>query len=295
MLKERRSELILLLVTLLWGATFVVTKQGLSSAPPILFLALRFAAAALLLLPAARRELRNLDGRLLRRGLVLGCLMFAGYAFQNASLVYTTAGRSALITYFFALLVPFLQVPFTGKPLRAANILGLAVVVAGLVLLNLPDGDGINRGDLLALGSAVSYAFYIVFIDRYTRDGGALALTWMQFVLTALLSLILSLCIEPWEISFDANLWWALFYLAFFGSFLCLSLMNRFQKDVTPVKAVIIYAMEPVFAVFFGMLFLAEGFTPAEWVGAALIIGGVLFSDLWPSRANRLCDHPRSR
>lgn len=282
MLKERKAELILLLVTLLWGATFVVTKQGLNSAPPILFLALRFAAASLLLLPAAGNELKRLDGRLLRRGLVLGGLMFAGYAFQNASLVYTTAGRSALITYFFALLVPFLQVPFTGKPLRAANILGLAVVVAGLVLLNLPDADGINLGDLLALGSAVCYAFYIVCIDRYTRDGGALALTLMQFVLTAGLSLILSLMIEPREISFDGNLIWALFYLAFFGSFLCLSLMNRFQKDVTPVKAVIIYSMEPVFAVLFGMLFLAEGFTPAEWAGAALIIGGVLFSDLWP-------------
>ena len=152
------------------------------------------------------------------------------------------------------------------------------------MLLNLPARGGFNPGDILAFGSALSYAFYIIYLDRYTRYGDVLLLTHIQFVLTGLLSFLLSWFFEGGTVRVDANLLVALGYLAFFGSFLCLTLMNRFQRYVTPVKAVIIYAMEPVFAVLFGMIFLAERFSLAEWTGAALVLGGVLLSDLWPEQ-----------
>ena len=281
MQQNQQAELVLLLVALLWGATFVVTKQGLNSAPPILLLGIRFSFAALFLLPLFLREHRRLNRTVLKRGLILGLLMFAGYAFQNVSLVYTSAGRSALITYFFALIVPFLQLRFTGKPLSMGNILGLGIVVTGLILLNLPSEGGMNLGDMLAFGSALSYAFFIVLLDRYSRHGNVLSLTFIQFVLTALLSLLLSGLIESAPLRVDGTLVWAVFYLAFFGSFVCLLLMNLFQRHVTPLKAVLIYAMEPVFAVFFGMIFLAEYFTPLEWIGAGLVVTGVVLSELW--------------
>jgi drug/metabolite transporter (DMT)-like permease len=281
MQQNRKAELVLLFVTLLWGATFIATKQGLRSAPPVLFLGLRFLIAALLLLPICYRELKKISPVIFKRGLVLGILMFTGYAFQNASLVYTTAGKSALITYFFALIVPFLQIPFTGKPLSRGNIFGLVIVVGGLVLLNLPSEGGLNLGDMLAFGSAVSYAFFIILLDRYGRHGSVPVLTFLQFALTAAFSFLLSAFIESAPVILDANLGWSLFYLSFFGSFICLLLMNLYQRYVTPVKAVIIYAMEPVFAVLFGMIFLAEFFTPSEWTGAGLVIAGVILSDLY--------------
>ncbi|WP_319478656.1 DMT family transporter [Marispirochaeta aestuarii] len=284
MQQNRKAELVLLFVTLLWGATFIATKQGLRSAPPVFFLGLRFLIAALLLLPICYRELKKITPAIFKRGLVLGVLMFTGYAFQNASLVYTTAGKSALITYFFALIVPFLQIPFTGKPLSRGNIIGLVIVVGGLVLLNLPSEGGVNFGDILAFGSAVSYAFFIIFLDRYGRHGSVPVLTFLQFALTAVFSFILSGIIESGPLILDANLVWSLFYLSFFGSFICLLLMNLYQRYVTPVKAVIIYAMEPVFAVLFAMIFLAEFFTPSEWAGAGLVIAGVILSDLYKDR-----------
>lgn len=284
MQQNRKAELVLLFVTLLWGATFIATKQGLRSAPPVFFLGLRFLIAALLLLPICYRELKKIPPAIFKRGLVLGVLMFTGYAFQNASLVYTTAGKSALITYFFALIVPFLQIPFTGKPLSRGNIFGLVIVVGGLVLLNLPSEGGVNLGDILAFGSAVSYAFFIIFLDRYGRHGSVPVLTFLQFALTAVFSFILSGIIESGPLILDANLVWSLFYLSFFGSFICLLLMNLYQRYVTPVKAVIIYAMEPVFAVLFAMIFLAEFFTPPEWAGAGLVIAGVILSDLYKDR-----------
>ena len=158
-----KAELILLFVTLLWGATFIATKHGLRSAPPVFLLGLRFLLAALLLLPLCFRQLKTITPVILKRGLVLGLLMFAGYAFQNASLVYTSAGKSALITYFFALIVPFLQIPFTGKPLSRGNIVGLVIVVGGLVLLNLPSGGGLNLGDMLAFGKRRLIFFFYYF------------------------------------------------------------------------------------------------------------------------------------
>ena len=281
MKRERTAEIALLSVALFWGTTYAVTKEGLVSAPPLLFLALRFWLALLLLLPLAFRELRTLSRSTVATGTVLGLLLFAGYACQNLSLQYTSAGRTALFSYFFALIVPFLQLPFTGKRVTRGNIAGVAAVVAGLVLMNLPSNRGINRGDLLALGSALAYSVLIIFLDRGSRRGNIAAITFIQFLVTAVAAQLTSLLFEREAFLPSAPFWLTLVYLAAIGTVLCLLLMNRFQRDVTPVRAVIIYAMEPVFAVLFGILLLAERYTPAEWGGAALIVGGVIISDIW--------------
>ncbi len=277
-----RSELFLLLVTFFWGGTFIATKMALQGIPPLLLLGLRFALSLPFLLAISIKKLKNLSTSLLLHGLLLGIVVTGGYGFQNISLQFTAAGRSALITYFFALLVPFLQRPFTGKALHRGNILGLAVVIAGLALLNRSalSGEALNPGDLLALGSAVSFTFFIIFLDIFTRKGDLTLLTLVQFFITAVLSLSASFLWEHPVLQMGPHIFWPLIYLILPGTLISLLLMNRFQKDVTPVKAVIIYAMEPVFAILLGILLLGEYMDPLDWLGTAMILGGVILSDI---------------
>ncbi len=283
-----RSELYLLLVTFFWGGTFIATKMALPGIPPLMLLGLRFALSLPFLLILSAKRVMQITQKLLLHGILLGIVVSGGYGFQTVGLQFTTAGRSALITYFFALLVPFLQRPFTGKALHRGNILGLAIVIVGLSVLNRSalSGGALNPGDLLALGSAVSFTFFIIFLDIFTRKGDLHLLTLVQFFTTSLISLCASFLWEHPFLHIDPRVLWSLLYLVLPGTLISLLLMNRFQKEVTPVKAVIIYAMEPVFAIFLGIILLHEYMGALDWLGTLMMLGGVILSDILGKKEN---------
>ncbi len=289
MSKSLRAELLLVLLTVIWGGTFVVIKTGLRDASPLLFLSLRFGIALLVglavwFVPLRSTLSRGLSRRSALHGVVLGVLMFGGYGSQTFGLKYTTVAKSSLFTYSFALVTPVLQYLIARKRLAAGNLVGLAVVVAGMYLFTSPAGGSLNLGDWVTLGGAVVYAFYIVYLDRYASEGDPVVLTLLQFATTAALALAASLLLERPRLVWSAQLLLGLGYLSVLGSVVAVYVMSRFQKDTTPTKAVILYALEPIFAVAFGSLILREELKPRMLLGGLLILAGVLASELWTSR-----------
>lgn len=321
MQRDKRAEGLLILVTLLWGGTFAVIKGGLHDISPILMVGIRFIVAAVLAYPilAGRKSFAvgfSEDAlskqRLFNRktwfwGLAIGLGMLAGYAGQTIGLKYTTVARSGFITYSFALYVPFLQFFFLGKKPGLGNLLGLIVVLWGLsfitdpfagslkwadfspiriikVIRSLAQG-GFNIGDLYTLGGAVGYAFYVVLLDLATRRCHPGAVTVVQMFACGVFALALAPFVETVFFVPSWRLFGALFYLVVFGSVVALALMNWFQRRLTPLRAVLIYALEPVFATLIGWMTFGEGMSIKEIIGAVLILGGILVSDLWESLA----------
>ena len=278
-----KSELLLGFATAIWGGTYAIIKTGLNDISPVLFVAIRFFLAFLFFLPALLRSGRELSTATLQAGFVLGVTMFGGYALLTAGLVLTSSGRSGLITYSFALFVPFLQVLLLRKKVRTVNLLGLFMVIFGMyVFTSAPSspGTGWNRGDILTFLAAISYAFNIVYLDRYSRRHSPSVLTGLQFAVMTVLAVLYVLFFEAPFINFTFSFFLSLFYLSVLGSVIAISLMNRYQKDTTPVRAVIIYALEPVLAVVSGWLFLGEKIGIYGMIGGAVIIGGVLLSEV---------------
>ena len=72
----------------------------------------------------------------------------------------------------------------------------------------------------------------------------------------------------------------SLLYLTFFATVLTTFVQTRFQKNTTPTRAVIIFSVEPVFASVIAYLLLAERLGELGVLGGALIVGGVLLSEL---------------
>jgi hypothetical protein len=165
--QRTKAELLLVTVTMVWGCTFVVVKEALSLASPLPFLAARFTLAGLLLALVLRRGRMDLGA--LSAGAILGFFLFVGYLFQTWGLVYTTPSKSAFITGFGVVLVPFIQV-FYGFHLRSATVLGAMLGFAGIYFLVLPSGlESVNRGDVLTVAGATSFAVHIVLVGGYTR------------------------------------------------------------------------------------------------------------------------------
>ena len=278
-----KSELFLVLATALWGGTFAIIKTGLNDVSPVLFVAIRFSLAFLFFIPLLYKNRDKLSADTLRAGLVLGETMFGGYALLTAGLVLTSTARSGLISYGYALFVPFLQVFILGKKVKVLNLAGLVLAILGMYIFTSPGASGTsgwNPGDTLTLLASVSYAFNIIYLDRYSRKYNPAVLTGLQFAVMAVSGWFYVAFFEKPFIRLTPGFLFSLFYLTVFGSIAAISLMNRYQKGTTPVRAVIIYALEPVLAVVSGYIFFGDKIGASGITGGSIIIGGVLISEL---------------
>src|SRR5581483_6256836 len=107
MSRSRKAHLLLILVTFLWGATFVLVKDALEDISPFLFNALRFSLGTAALVLIYRRHLKRFTAAWLR------------YEFQNAGLKRTTPSKAAFITGLAVVLVPLLLAIFWKKMVNA--------------------------------------------------------------------------------------------------------------------------------------------------------------------------------
>ncbi len=279
--EQFKSELMLILVTLIWGGTFPVIKAGLSDISPLLMVVVRFFLAFLFFLPVIIKKRILLTKGIIKAGLILGFFTFIGYGMMTIGLTMTTVAKSSLISYGYALVTPILQFLLLKKKVSPINLIGLVIAFTGMLIFTSPSASGWNMGDSITVLVALGYAFTVVLLDKYSRIYDVEVLTGIQFFFTAVFSVMLIPFFETPVFIPTVNLFIALFYLVIPGTVGALYLMNRYQKGTTPVRAVVIYALEPVIAIILGYFFLAEYIGWQELMGGVIILAGVLFSEVW--------------
>jgi len=277
---KTRAELSLLAMTLIWGGTFPVVKIAMEHVSPILLIAIRFCIAAAFLLVFFRRKIFPLPPGAMMKGSVLALFLSLGFVAQNIGLTITTASKSAFVTGMMVLFVPMLQVVVERRAPKLGNVVGVLIVAVGLYLLTSPEGSGLNAGDALTLVCAVLFAVYIVYLDVIAHDMSALQLLFVQMISTAIFATIATAAFESTYFDLSVQSVGSLLYLTFLATLLTTYVQTRYQKDTTPTRAVVIFSIEPVIASFLSYLILGEILGPLGIVGGALIIGGVLLSEL---------------
>jgi len=268
------GTLTLVFITLIWGSTFVIVKETVANVSPALLLALRFSVAALLF--AWVRPSRAA----LLPGLILGLLSFLGFATQTLGLVSTTASKAAFITGLSVILTPLFSALWFrhSVPVRAY---GAAVVaLAGLALMSFSGPLGVTTGDLWVLGTAVFYAFYIIYLGEVAPKHGALELSAVQFWPMALLAWLWAVPQLGQVSTLSAPSIWSIVYLGAVATALVSVLQVRAQRVVSAHMAALIFVLEPVFAALFAYLLLGEALGVWGWVGAGLVGVAMLLSEL---------------
>jgi drug/metabolite transporter (DMT)-like permease len=268
-------------VTLIWGSTFVVVKEALADASPLPFLGIRFTLAGILLFLVMGRGLG--ERQALGPGFLLGVFLFAGYLCQTTGLLYTTPSKSAFITGFAVILVPFLQA-LQGFRLRVATIAGALLGLAGIYFLVLPSGlHAVNRGDVLTLFGAVSFAVHIVLVGSYTRRFSFRHLVPVQILVVGLLAAAALPLNLDFRLHWTAGLIGALLLTAVLATGFAFSVQNWAQQFTPPAHTALIFALEPVFAVLTSRLVLGERLGGKVFMGSALILAGMVVSEIWGS------------
>ena len=276
---KRLPELVLLGVTTVWGGTFLATRAALSGTGPFTLLFLRFAVGALLVGTLVRRRptARELHG-----ALAVALVTALAMATQTIALRTVESARAAFLTALYVPLVPLLQGPLTGRRPTPGAILGAALAFVGLAALSLDGGMTLSFGlgeALLVLGALAS-ALQIVLVGRVSRTGDASTLTALQLAGVALLVLsgaaTEGLRVTPAALGLAAGLG----VVATAGA---LWAMNWAQRTVSPARATLIYALEPVWAAAFGAI-AGERLGPWGAVGGGLVVAGALAGEFLPAR-----------
>lgn len=294
-MKKYFGEGALLFNTLIWGGTFALIKSAFQDISPSLFLTLRFSLATLLLLPFIFKVLRNVNKQTIVAGSILGIFYFTGFAAQSVGLNLTTATKSGFITGTFVVLIPILQLIIEKRIPKWFNVLSVILVLLGLIMLssrgeNIVEflsqlGSDFNLGDFLTLICALLFAFQVVYVDVFTKKYDYLPMVFIQlfitglggFILTALFSLT---GIEIIKFNFNNNLFFAIIYTSVFASILATIIQLKFQKNVSPTKAGIIFSIEPIFAAIFAYFLLNEKISNFGLIGCVLIFAGLIISEV---------------
>jgi drug/metabolite transporter (DMT)-like permease len=279
MTKQGKAELFLLLVTLIWGSTFVVTKYVLRDSGPFLYTTIRFLIASVIFAAVFFPQIRTINKSSFLRGSILGLLLFIGFATQTVGLLYTTASKSAFITGMMVVFTPICQMFIERRIPNPGNLIGVVLVTIGLYFLTSPTGSQFNVGDGLTLICALSFGFYIVYLDIFSQDCEPAHLTFVQFVATAMLAGISFLLFEGFRLHWSARFTMGVLYLALFATVIAIFVQAKYQKDTTPTRSAVIFSVEPVIAAIFAYFLLEEQIASAGLVGAALIMCGVIVSE----------------
>ena len=285
--------LLLVVVTAIWGVTFVQVQNALALYPLFAFLAVRFAISVLVLAPFAFAPLRELPRGGFVAGLGVGVLLAAAYGLQTAGLDLTTVTSTGFITGLYVVFTPLIAFWLFGTRVPLVLWIGVACAVIGLLLLNgVPGGSTV--GNVLVLGNAVAQAFQISAMERFAPRYDPRALTFLQMTTCAVGFTVIALALGQLEVPRGWTVWSALVVTGVFAGALGYLIATWVQGRTTAARAALVFTLEAPFAALFGVLLADEVLGWAGWIGCAGMLAGILLAE--PAAATALRRLlPRSR
>lgn len=269
----------MIVVSFIWGAVFVVTKDALNDIGPFMFLTLRFTLAFILLVTMAWNSIKTIRPATLWYGCLLGLFLFIGYSGQTVGLKYTTSSNAAFITSTSVVLVPILYALINRKIPELRTFLTVIGAIVGLFLMSFPHNDlSLSRGDILVFIGAFGFALHMILVDRYSHQHNAVAITSIQILFVGILSLVTGSFTESLPARLTMTVASAVLITSLFATSLAFLLMNALQKFSTPTRFAVVFTTEPVFAAIAAYLWMGEILTVRAYVGAAIILLSMLIS-----------------
>ncbi|EJF80212.1 hypothetical protein MCO_00429 [Bartonella sp. DB5-6] len=279
-----KPELALFTATILWGITFLVIHIAVRYSGPLFFVGFRFIIASLMCGAIFWRSMKDITVYEIFAGMAIGLGMFFGYALQATGLQTIMSSQSAFITALYVPIVPILQWIVFKKPPRLACWIGIVFAFIGLVLISgqKPGRFDFSKGEILTLLGALAIAAEVILIGIFANKVDSRRVTIMQLFFSGLLSFF---CMPFMGESIPEFSWVWLSIglgLALMSAIIQLA-MNWAQKSISPTRATLIYAGEPVWAGIVGRL-AGERLSPLALLGGAFILIGIVVAELQPSQ-----------
>ncbi len=298
------ANLLLLFAGLLWGGGFIAQQTAMDSIGPFLFIALRFAIAAIAIVPLAiweaRRAQPNENGSngLMRKDLVgivwTSLIFFVAMSMQQVGLLATTVTNAGMLTGLYVVMVPIIMLVFLSQRPPALIWPCAAAATFGIWLLG---GGGFYRftwGDVVVLIGAVFAALHVIAVGRVaTRSGRPIAIAVSQFAIGAIIATAAFSTTRWFDWSYEpavtsATLFQALpeiLYAALVAGAAAFTLMAVCQQFTPAPDAAILLSSEALFAALGGAIFLGERLDMPGYIGCAILFGAIVLVSFASAKA----------
>jgi len=288
---ELKASILLVLAAAIWGFAFVAQRVGIQYIGSFTFTGIRFALGAFSIIPliwySGRKKGKSENNEsiasksstaaLLKAGAIAGMVLFAAASLQQIGLEETTAGKAAFITGFYIILVPALGV-FLKQRTNIKTWIAAVFAIIGLYLISVDENLYISKGDLQVFACSFFFAVHILLINKYTKTLDSLKLSFVQYMVCALLSMAIAVFTEEIKISSILEAAIPILYGGVFSVGIAYTLQVYGQKYAKASHAAIIMSLESVFAVVGGMLLLQESMNLRGYIGCLLMLSGVILS-----------------
>jgi drug/metabolite transporter (DMT)-like permease len=270
--------LVLVLVTAVWGVTFVQVKDAVAIYPLFAFFAVRFAIGSFTLAVPGARRVRRLGASGVAAATLAGGLLGTGYALQTAGLERTSVSATGFITGMQTVLTPVFALLLFRTRARGAAWIGIALATVGLAML-----AGVHRGhvlgDLLVLAGAAAFAVQIVLMERFAPRYDALAFTLVEMVVVCIGFAVIAGGLGQLAWPRGWTVWGALIVTGLFASAFAFLAQTWAQRRVTAARTALAFAFEPVWAALFGVTLAGDRLAVIGWLGCGVIFTGIVVAE----------------
>jgi len=266
-------------VAAVWGASFVLMKDALKGQSVDDFLATRFIIATFALILFKPRVLQEISREMLSKGALLGFFLGSGYLFQTIGLHLTTAATTGFITGLYVVLTPILGALFLKTHVTRNEWIGVAMATIGLALLSLK-GFTNGLGELSVLLSALFFALHILGLGRWSGKFATYPLTVVQLGTIALLSSILAIIDDGYELPNTDQEWKATIFTALLATSIAYLVQTWSQSKMDATIVAVVLTLEVVFAALFAVIAGQESLTLRALIGGTLIFAAMIFMQI---------------
>lgn len=272
--RQRKADLLLVMVTAFWGMSYYLSELCLTDLPPMNLNAFRFMTAFLVLGILFFKKLRHMNRVTWRYSLLVGLLLSGTYIFYGYGIAYTSITNAGFICALPVVFTPiFAFLIHHTKPDRRLLIC-LVMCALGLALLTLNDDFRPALGDILCMGVPVFYAFDLLLTEKAVQnpDVDALALGVCQLGVVGVITLVLSLLFEQPHLPTTPATWAAALFLGLFCSGVAFVIQSVEQQYTNASHVGLIFTLEPVFSAIVAYFLANERLQPRGYVGMALML-----------------------
>ena len=270
----------LLLLGAIWGGSFVFLRKLAPEFGALPTATVRVLLGGLVLMAYLKLAGISLEWRRYWRSYCVVAALSCAIPFSLFAFAATRipAAFSAIFNSSTSLFVAVLAVFWLSEALTGRKLAGLALGIAGVVLVAYRGGTETDAGFYVAvlacLGASLCYALVGVFVRNYLQSAPAPAVASCSQLIAACALLPLCLIDQPGHV--DGTIALNLIGLAVLSSAIAYLLYYRLIADVGPTRALTVTFLQPVFAMIWATTFLGESVTAVMLLGCSLVLAGTL-------------------
>ena len=277
-----KGELFLSLTTIIWGISFVFQSSATEFLGAFTFNGIRFLLGSLSLIPLLIPRIKG--GKINYRqciclGVIIGIFLCIGSNLQQIAISYTSVGKAGFITALYMIFVPVLGYILYKDNISKILIIAICIAVVGLFLLCGADFS-FNLSDILLLLTALSFAMQIIFIGKYGKELDAIFVSFVEYLVCTILSLIIGLFIEDMNFVNILNASHSLLFTGVMSTGVAYTLQMIGQKDCPSTIASLILACESLVSALAGWVVLNQSLSVSELIGCLLMFIAIILSQI---------------